>query len=286
MPTTAKPAPRAAGVLRKVYRPTAYALATALLLAVVWPSNAVVYTADTGTPRLSTGDFWAYRTIDQAWNTTTREFRLVQGEDAYEGQRAIVLDTFIFVESGRGRGSIRLKQWITPDWGLLHEKLVWHNGVDEVRTYRPPLQLYSFPLEEGKSWKSPMNMSGVINNGTTSVEIFWRGGYGMKVVGVETVVAPAGVYRAYAVAHSSAAGDKRMVYYFSSDLKNTIKEEYQVRVGGGWEPISTTELTTFSVRTDPDPSLTVPLSPSVLMALVLPLALALGRRGKGGVQAP
>jgi len=257
-----------------------YVLASALLVVIVWPGDAVVHTSRAEVPRLETGDFWAYRTVDYVWNRTMREFRIVEGPQSYGGQDAILMDTFIFLESGRITGSMRVKQWITPDWRLLHEELVWYDGTGEVRTYNPPLQLYSFPLQEGKVWRTPMNMSGQIN-GISSVDIFSRGAFTLNVLGHDAVVVPAGVYATYPVSHGSGNGQRRMVYYFSTDVKNTVKEEDQMRIGGGWEPLSTTELTSFSVKADPEPSLTVPLPASVLAAIsICPLAALMGRRTK------
>lgn len=255
-----------------------YVLASMLLLVIVWPGSAVVYTSRADVPKLETGDFWAYRTVDHVWNRTMREFRIVEGQQRYDGLNAIVVDSFIFIESGRMMGSMRVKQWITQDWRLLHEELIWYDGSGEVRTYSPPLQLYSFPLKEGKVWRTPMNMSGEIVNGASTVEIFSRGAFTLKVVGLDVVVVPAGVYPTYSVSHGSGSGQQRMVYYFNSEVKNTVKEEHQMRIGGGWEPLATTELTSFSVTVEPEPSLTVPLPPTVLAVLAIcPLAIVFRR---------
>lgn len=201
-------------------------------------------------PILEAGDTWIYQIVDIPWNKVSEETRVVESTDQVNGQKTYVVSVSIVTKHWIMNSSISFRQWITPDWTLLEERLTWSDGADEVRHYEPGLRLYAFPLELDKEWKTPLNMSGQISHGNGSVEIFWRGQYSLKVVGHETILVPAGAFDAYVVQRISKTGYERILYYFSPEVKNTVKEEFQKMGGGKWNTWWKSELINYSVRED------------------------------------
>jgi hypothetical protein len=104
--------------------------------------------------------------------------------------------------------------------------------ADTQRTYTPPKQTYSFPLEVGKKWEYSTTFP-YPACGTSRIDIK------AEVVGWETVTVPAGTYRALRVDHSGYwnncyGSDKHTEkYWYVPSLKVAVKVETVWGTKGG-----------------------------------------------------
>jgi uncharacterized caspase-like protein len=167
-------------------------------------------------PAVKVGDNWAYKVTDRDY-TVVRERKSVTRIES-------VTNSEIRMRSG-SRNTFRY----TPDWSLIAN--VPGDGVE--RRFAPPIPVYSFPLEPGKTWQARFR-------NTRSDGKIYDNDRSVTVEGWEEVTVPAGTFRALKVSSltyyrrvdSGGSGGGRIVfkYWYVPEVKRPVRIE-DVNIG-------------------------------------------------------
>ncbi len=168
------------------------------------------------------GDTWTYVVLDPFSKAQTSEF---------------VVTTTSF-------DTAQIKSEVKTSSGQTAISITDREGrlvTDTQRTYMPPKQTLSYPLEVGKTWEYSATFP-YARCGTSKIDIK------AEVVGWETVTVPAGTYRALRVKHAGywnncLGSDKhRETYWYVPALKTHVRVETVWGTLGGSDGGNTYEL--------------------------------------------
>jgi hypothetical protein len=119
----------------------------AVLLASLWIiASGVAGAASVDAPRLAVGDRWQYRITDNLRRGAVSELEAEVVSIAGTTAR-------IRVKRSDARGAAEWFDEVDARSGLVSGSL---NG-EPARTFNPPVQLLSFPLDKGKTWRQTIN---------------------------------------------------------------------------------------------------------------------------------
>ncbi|MGH8640562.1 MAG: hypothetical protein ACRET6_02560, partial [Burkholderiales bacterium] len=183
-------------------------------LALAAPGSAVAGSG--GPPVLKVGDSWAYKLTDRDYSVV-RERKSVTRVESVTGGEV------------RFRSGSKTHFRYTADWSLIGQ--VPGDGIE--RKFEPPVPVYSFPLEPGKTWQAKFRNTrsdgrAFDNDRTVTVE------------GWEEVTVPAGTFRALKVSSltyyrrvdGAGTGGGRVVfkYWYVPEVKRPVRIE-DVNIG-------------------------------------------------------
>jgi hypothetical protein len=188
----------------------------------VWPQAAQPQRVER--PAFKVGDSWTYNKID-GWKNEF-EFAVVSTLTEIGGE-SIVLETMGLDGSGRTRITR------TSDFNLVQTE-------EQKRTRRtsPYYPNYAFPLAVGKTWTRDVEFTD-----TGESDKLVRARLTARVARWEIVTVPAGTFLALRIdirgdyhgsnASGSWSGEIRDRLWFSPEVRNAVKYEYEDTLGGG-----------------------------------------------------
>ena len=202
-------------------------------LAVSAPRSAAISSVGAMAPK--TGDNWVYKLTD-------RDYGVVR-ERKYTFRVESVTDTSIQVRTGS-------KTWFryTPDWNLMANTP--GDGIE--RKFDPPIPIFSFPLEPGKTWQAKYRTSrgdGRVFDNDRSV----------TVEGWEQVTVPAGTFKALKVSSltyyrrvdGGGSGGGKIVfnYWYTPEVGRPVRiEDVNIGNNGVVQQDFTSELVSYKVQ--------------------------------------
>ena len=215
-------------------RPAAPAAAPeAARVALSAPRSAAISSGGAAAPKA--GDHWVYKLTD-------RDYSVVR-ERKYTFRVESVTDTSIQARTGS-------KNWFrfTRDWNLMAN--VPGDGIE--RRFDPPVPVYSFPLEPGKTWqakyKNTRSDGRVYDNDRT-----------VTVDGWEEVTVPAGTFKALKVSSltyyrrvdGGGTGGGRIVfnYWYVPEVRRPVRiEDVNIGNNGVVQQDFTSELISYKLH--------------------------------------
>lgn len=186
-------------------------LAATLGLVVAQPALA----ADIAAPALQAGDTWTYRHID-GYN------KLDVGSVSSVVQAAGARDVRVVTRSANGLVNF---ESVYAGPGQLASGMLSARAAGPMN---PPLQLTPYPLREGERWHQKVVRDDVMSREKRTTEL--RG----KVIGWETVMVPAGEFRALLIERAFELGDydpfrgptlRYEKEWYAPEVKGTVKLE-------------------------------------------------------------
>ncbi len=200
-------------------------LLTSAMFGIAWADTPV------GAPDVHVGDIWHYRTMDGFTNETKLEFthRIVEVND-----REIVVQL-----KNKNSNNLELR-YFNRDW----------NSLDVGSTkFDPYYPAYKFPMSIGVAWKQEFHSTAT--NGQ-SYSAFMNG----RVVALEKVTVPAGVFDAYRIecdvesqstdANVNTSKGSKTIWYAPA-IRNYIRSETTISSEGRVRSKSINELVEYSL---------------------------------------
>lgn len=179
---------------------------------------ATVVTAEKSAPSMNVGDTWTYQI-----ETSARSYREV---DTVVGLRDCGgVQCYILHSESQGETT---DYWMSQDWELIRNSGTSTSGSYNF-TYSPPLPIYVFPLEVGKSWSWNSTFSGTLASASESQN--YTGtivGISRRVASKATVTVPAGDFETFLVEHLDDTHVTRRLW-FGEQVREAVKFEFYER---------------------------------------------------------